>query len=149
MGWSDFLHAPIPWGKKIPPRTRRKLLALQLLFWFQNYNWGWQLNLPGEKKKKSTRGDVEMQIPHALNFWMEAEGRLWHEHTWSAAGHPNHTNGEHSQNPIQHFWTQPFAQWAGCVNDLNNRMPSSKDNGKLKTNPYFFFLQLAKAAQNS
>lgn len=76
--WGDqaFLYAPIPWEKKNPATTRRKL---QWLFWFQNYIWNlklqlkWRLTAESPWGGKSSR-EVEMQIPQAQNLWMKAEG---------------------------------------------------------------------------
>lgn len=78
LDWGDqaVLYAPIPWEKKNPAPTRRKL---QWLFWFQNYVWNLKLQLKLRLTAESPWGgkssrDVEMQIPHAQNFWMKAEG---------------------------------------------------------------------------
>lgn len=59
-------------AKKNTTRPRRKLPVSQWLFWLQNYNWGWELDLLGTNINP---GNLKMETPHALNLWMRGKGR--------------------------------------------------------------------------
>lgn len=86
-GDQTFLCVPIPWEKKIPPRARRKLLGTPLLFWFQNHNWGWQLNLSGEKNQPE--GIWRCEFPRQRISEWKQEGAKLQPVTgapWTAAG---------------------------------------------------------------
>lgn len=133
-----------PMRNEKPCQNWEEAPCTPVLFWFQNYNWDWQLKSP--RGEKSPGGDPEIQ----MNLWMKAEGSRAAACGTSTPGVLQDTQNRQMGLPSEHSQSHPtllnsvLCSMGRLWKWLKNRMPNCKDNGKLKTSPYFSFYSLPR-----